>query len=76
VATTREIYEQTIRPLPRQERRELADLILADLARPERPAGRRSMLELIETLPEGPRAFPTWDEYERHLQEERDAWDH
>ena len=34
-----------------------------------------SMLEFLESLPPGPRAFPTWEEYERHLQEEKDAWE-
>ena len=38
---------------------------------------RLSMLDLLDTLPEGPspRAFPTWEEYERFLQEEKDAWE-
>jgi hypothetical protein len=34
-----------------------------------------SALEFLESLPPGPRAFPTWEEYERHLQEEKDSWD-
>jgi hypothetical protein len=34
-----------------------------------------SALEFLESLPPGPRAFKTWEDYERHLQEERDAWD-
>ena len=34
-----------------------------------------SMLDLVESLPPGPRAFPTWEEYERHLQEEKDSWE-
>jgi hypothetical protein len=45
---------------------------------PEDPNPRRmSMLEFLETLPTGPspRCFPTWEEYERHLQEEKDAWE-
>jgi hypothetical protein len=43
---------------------------------PEQPQPRRlSMLELLATLPPGPRAFPTWDEYERHLREEKDSWE-
>jgi hypothetical protein len=43
---------------------------------PEKAAPpRRSMLEFLESLPPGPRAFKTWDEYERHLQEEKNAWD-
>jgi hypothetical protein len=32
----------------------------------------RSIIEFLESLPEGPRAFPTWDEYERHLRGQRD----
>lgn len=43
---------------------------------PETPRARRmSMLEFLESLPPGPRAFPTWEEYERHLREEKDAWE-
>jgi hypothetical protein len=34
-----------------------------------------SALEFLESLPRGPRAFKTWEEYERHLREEKDAWD-
>ncbi len=41
---------------------------------PERPQ-RMSMLEFVKSLPPGPRAFPTWEEYEKHLQEEKDAWE-
>jgi hypothetical protein len=43
---------------------------------PAAPAGRfGSAREFLESLPAGPRAFPTWDEYERHLDAERAAWD-
>ena len=45
---------------------------------PQQPAPRRlSMVEFLETLPPGPspRCFPRWEEYERHLQEEKDAWE-
>jgi hypothetical protein len=43
---------------------------------PEQPEPRRlSMLEFLESLPPGPRAFKTWEEYERHLREEKDAWE-
>jgi hypothetical protein len=34
-----------------------------------------SALEFLESLPTGPRAFKTWEEYEQHLREEKDAWD-
>lgn len=36
---------------------------------------RLSMLEFLQTLPPGPRAFDTWEEYEQHLREEKDAWE-
>jgi hypothetical protein len=43
---------------------------------PEQPEPpRMSVLEFLESLPPGPRAFPTWEEYERHLREEKDAWE-
>lgn len=34
-----------------------------------------SALEFLESLPPGPRALPTWEEYEQHLREEKEAWD-
>ena len=41
---------------------------------PEKPLPQfGSVLEFLESLPPGPRAFPTWEEYERHLKEEKDA---
>lgn len=43
---------------------------------PEKPKPQfGSALEFLESLPAGPRAFKTWEEYERHLQEEKDSWD-
>ena len=41
---------------------------------PEKPK-TVSMLDFLESLPPGPRAFPTWEEYERHLREEKDSWE-
>lgn len=34
-----------------------------------------SVLSFIASLPDGPRAFATWDEYEQHLRQERESWD-
>lgn len=36
---------------------------------------KQSILTFLDSLPDGPRAFSTWGEYEQHLREERDAWD-
>lgn len=33
------------------------------------------MIDLIDSLPPGPRSAGSWPEVERHLQEERDSWD-
>ncbi|MGH7174173.1 MAG: hypothetical protein ACRELG_28220 [Gemmataceae bacterium] len=42
----------------------------------EKPQAKfASALEFLESLPPGPRAFPTWEEYEKHLQEEKNAWE-
>ena len=43
---------------------------------PNKPASQfASALDFLESLPPGPRAFKTWEEYEQHLREEKDAWD-
>jgi hypothetical protein len=39
------------------------------------PKPKMSMLEFIESLPPGPRAFDTWEEYEEFLREEKDSWE-
>ena len=55
-------------PLPEGAR---VEVILAEQAKPR----RLSMLEFLATLPPGPRAFETWEEYEQHLRQEKEAWD-
>ena len=43
---------------------------------PDKPVPRfGSALEFLESLPPGPRAFKTWEEYEQFLREERNSWD-
>jgi hypothetical protein len=34
-----------------------------------------SAWDFLQSLPAGPRAFKTWEEYEQHLREEKDAWE-
>ena len=41
--------------------------------KPALPFG--SALEFLQSLPPGPRAFETWEEYEQFLREERGSWD-
>jgi len=57
-------------PLP--EGAKVAAIVVA----PEKPVPRfGSALEFLESLPPGPRAFKTWEQYERFLREERNSWD-
>jgi hypothetical protein len=56
-------------PLP--EGAQVEVMVVPDRAKPR----RLSMVEYLQTLPPGPRAFDTWEEYEQHLREEKDAWD-
>ncbi len=43
---------------------------------PEKPERQfASVLDFLDSLPPGPRAFKTWEEYEQHLRQERDSWD-
>jgi hypothetical protein len=45
------------------------------VVREEPKPQRISMLEFLESLPPGPRSYPTWDEFEKAFQEERNSWD-
>lgn len=57
-------------PLP-----EGAKVEMTVVAPPEASGRRLSMLAFLQSLPPGPRAFKTWEEYERHLRQEKDAWE-
>jgi hypothetical protein len=56
-------------PLP-----EGAKVEVTVLPNEEKPR-RLSMLEFLDSLPAGPRAFENWEEYEQHLRQEKEAWD-
>jgi hypothetical protein len=45
------------------------------IPRPAESSAGRTILELLDSLPQGPRSAATWDEVERQFQQERDAWD-
>lgn len=40
-------------------------------ARTPQAEGAAPVLSFIDSLPDGPRAFATWEQYEKHLQDER-----
>ena len=44
-------------------------------SRATRAPATPSVLKFVDSLPDGPRAFATWDEYEQHLRQERESWD-
>jgi len=49
------------------------EIIVVLPEKPEPEVG--SLSEFLASLPPGPRAFKTWEEYEKHLKEEKDAWE-
>jgi hypothetical protein len=49
------------------------EVIVTLLEKPEPQFG--SAYEFIQSLPPGPRAFDTWEEYEKFLQDEKDSWE-
>jgi hypothetical protein len=51
---------------------DLVDVIVLPHAVPTK-AGQ-SVIEFLDTLPDGPRAFATWEEYEQHLRDQKLAW--
>jgi hypothetical protein len=34
------------------------------------------VLDFLDSLPAGPRSAPSWEEFERAFQAERDSWEH
>lgn len=44
-------------------------------ATPPAPLTKANLLEWLDSLPPGPRSYPTWEEFERTFQEERNSWD-
>ena len=54
---------------------ELVDVIVRPWSEPVE-ATPSLLLAFLDSLPDGPRAFSTWEEeYEQHRREERDSWD-
>lgn len=67
------IYQQTIRPLPVDEQRRLAEMILERAEEPE-PKSRRSILEMLESIhAKTPRRSAA--EIDEYIKTERDSWD-
>jgi hypothetical protein len=69
-----ELYSRTVSRLSPTERLRLASLILNGLAQ-EKKQAVRSVLDLLDVLPEGGRLLKTPAEADAYLREERDSWD-
>lgn len=66
------IYQQTILPLPADEKLRLATLILQSLSEDEKHS--QSALDLLQNI-EDSRAFASPKEVDEHLKAERESWD-
>ena len=66
------IYQQTILPLPANEKLRLATIILQDLSEGEKPSV--SALDLLQSLPDE-KVFDSPDEVNEYLKAERESWD-
>ncbi len=56
-----------------QEGEQVELLIMRPGQRDSTPPG--TMLQLVERLPEGPRSASSWEDLERALREEKEAWE-
>jgi hypothetical protein len=52
---------------------ELVDVVV--VSRPRSDSDAPSLMDFFNSLPPGPRSAPTWEEFERQFQEERNAWE-
>ncbi len=69
------IYRETIRPLPVDDQKRLAEMILEQTAeQTQNPDRRRSVLEIIESARSSTPAR-TAAEIDEYLRTERDSWD-
>ncbi len=67
--------EREFRDEPARLRRECLEQTPASITSDQGNTRRISMLEFLKDLPPGPRAFDSWQDYEQHLREEKEAWD-
>jgi hypothetical protein len=66
------IYQQTVLPLPSNEKLRLATIILQSLSQPETKS--QSAFDLLQNI-QNERVFATTQEVDNHLKAERESWD-
>ncbi len=70
------ICRETRRPLPVEDQKRLADMILDNVDRETHPpAQKRSALKILRSIHAQP-AFKTSAEVDEYLRTERNSWDH
>jgi hypothetical protein len=68
-----QLYETTVRPLPKAEQLELVSLILNETRKPD-PTSLRTLREIMQSAPGG-QIFKSPEEVDEYLRAERDSWD-
>lgn len=69
------IYRETVRPLPVEDQKRLADMILENVENETRSLKpKRSALDILRSI-RAERAFKTSAEVDEYLRTERDSWD-
>ena len=59
--------------IPELAEGDLVNVVVSRCVQP--PATSPSIMSFIDSLPDGPRAFGSWEDYEQHLRRERESWD-
>ena len=67
--------EKAIAQLGSDEVTELSNWLIAFKAQALIPRSKRAVVDIVNTLPSGPRSAPSWELLDRQLSAERDAWD-
>lgn len=71
------IYRETVRPLPVEDQKRLADMILDNVESETRPPEqKRSVVDVLRSIHANAKpAFKTSAEVDEYLRTERDSWD-
>ncbi len=73
--TIETIYRETVKPLPVDEQRRLADLIRENIESGSRSSGtKRSALDILESI-RADGIFVTSSQADEYLRAERESWD-
>ncbi len=75
MANVETIYRETVRPLPVDDQKRLADIIMENVGHDSRSSKkRRSALDVLNSIRVNG-IFRTTDEIDEYIRTERDSWD-